>query len=214
MRKMKLSLLLFLHLLLPDCDAFLPLLDRCPRESASLGATPNEKKMLTPADALALQKQADALRAEARSLELALKESKEEKARKEAEKVDSLIDQILVSFSIDDSTQMLNTEEQVAQLMQDKRLSADHVNKIFDRICEKSQRRQSIENCSPLISLLLDAACKVDCLEREENPNKRWNHRVERDLRKKLFAMGWGIDLEDVKSKDRIRSLTGEKDIY
>ena len=99
----------------------------------------------------------------------------------------------------------------MAELIKDKRFAAEHINKIFDRICETSGK-QSIDNCSPLSSLLLDAACKVDCLEREENPNKRWNHRVERDLRKKLFAMGWGINLDDVQTQDRTRSITGDKD--
>ena len=28
-------------------------------------------------------------------------------------------------------------------------------------------------------------------------PNKRWTGKVERVLRKKLFAKDWGIDLED-----------------
>jgi hypothetical protein len=62
--------------------------------------------------------------------------------------------------------------------------------------------------------LLLDAACKVDCLEREDNPNKRWNHRVERDLRRKLFALGYGIRIEDIEKKNNVRSVTGEKDYY
>mmetsp|Transcript_15628 Transcript_15628/g.32983 ORF Transcript_15628/g.32983 Transcript_15628/m.32983 type:complete len:94 (+) Transcript_15628:3-284(+) len=91
-------------------------------------------------------------------------------------------------------------------------MNYDMVNQMFDRICEQSNRPQSIDSCSPLLSLLLDAACKVDCLERENNPNKRWNHRVERDLRRKLFALGYGIRIEDVDEKNQIRSITGEKD--
>jgi hypothetical protein len=83
---------------------------------------------------------------------------------------------------------------------------------MFDRICELSNRPQSVDSCSPLLSLLLDAACKVDCLEREENPNKRWNHRVERDLRKKLFLLGYGIRIEEVNNTNNARSITGEKD--
>lgn len=86
------------------------------------------------------------------------------------------------------------------------------VNRVFDRICETSLRQQSINNCSPLIELLLDAACKVDCMERSDNPNKRWNHRVERDLRKKLFALGWGINIDEVNEEKTVRALTGEKD--
>ena len=143
-----------------------------------------------------------------------MNEVKAERERDEKAKVDGWINDLLVNVTIDDSTQMLNTEERVARLLQDRRFSAEHVNKMFNRICELSQRQQSIDSCSPLISLLLDAACRVDCLEREDNPNKRWNHRVERDLRKKLFAMGCGINLDEVKSKDRVRALTGEKDIF
>jgi hypothetical protein len=91
-------------------------------------------------------------------------------------------------------------------------MNYDLVNQMFDRICELSNRPQSVDSCSPLLSLLLDAACKVDCLEKEENPNKRWNHRVERDLRKKLFLLGYGIRIEEVDNTNNARSITGEKD--
>ena len=62
--------------------------------------------------------------------------------------------------------------------------------------------------------LLLDAACRFNCLEREDNPSNQWNHRVERDLRENIFAMSCGIDPDKVKSKDRDRALTGEKDTF
>ena len=65
-----------------------------------------------------------------------------------------------------------------------------------------------------MIIILLDAACRVNFLERGDNSNKQWNHWVERELSKNLFAMGFGINLEEVKSKDRVRALTGEKDIF
>ena len=164
-------------------------------------------------DPMMLKKQADALREEVFAIEQALEENKMEALRKQQEKTDAWIEELLVQTNVTEDTQLLKSEGEVAQLMQDRRFSADNINLIFDRIVETSQRRQSIENCSPLISLLLDAACKVDCLEREKNPNKRWNHRVERDLRKKLFAMGWGINLEEVRDNDRIRSFTGDNDI-
>ena len=171
--------------------------------------------MLTSSDPLVLKQQADALRAEADALRIQLDESKKEAERIRLARVDNLIESILVNFTIDDDNQLLNTEEQVAKLMQDERLSVENINNMFDRIVEQSQRRQSIDNCSPLISLLLDAACQVDCMERDDNPNKRWNHRVERDLRKKLIAVGWGIDLDQVKKdKEGIRSIHGEKDLY
>lgn len=189
--------------------------------SSSGNNPPSPKKskymppMLTSSDPLVLKQQADALRAEADALRIQLDESKKEAERLRLARVDNLIESILVNFTIDDDNQLLNTEEQVAKLMQDERLSVENINNMFDRIVEQSQRRQSIDNCSPLISLLLDAACQVDCMEREENPNKRWNHRVERDLRKKLFALGWGIDLDQVKrDKEGMRSIHGEKDLY
>lgn len=189
--------------------------------SSSDNNPPSPKKskymppMLTSSDPLVLKQQADALRAEANALRIQLDESKKEAERLRLARVDNLIEYILVNFTIDDDNQLLNTEEQVAKLMQDERLSVENINNMFDRIVEQSQRRQSIDNCSPLISLLLDAACQVDCMEREDNPNKRWNHRVERDLRKKLFALGWGISLDQVKrDKEGMRSIHGEKDLY
>jgi hypothetical protein len=166
-------------------------------------------------DVVALQREAAKLRAEAAEIRREMDDTKATKARQEVERIDQWIDDVLIAVKIDNTTQMLHTEEQVMRLMQQERFSADHVNKIFDRICELSPHKvQSNDNCSPLLSLLLDAACKLDCMERADNPNKRWNHRVERDLRKKLFAIGWGINLDDVQRKDRqIRSLTGEQDL-
>ncbi|KAL7447305.1 hypothetical protein ACHAXM_010833 [Skeletonema potamos] len=148
-----------------------------------------------------------------------LNREKEERIRKQQEKVDNLIDLLLFhglesDKSEESKQQLLHTEEQVAQLLISKRMSYDMVNQVFDRIVELANRPQSIDSCSPLLSLLLDAACQVDCLERKDNPNKRWNHRVERDLRKKLFALGYGIRIEDVQKKDAIRSITGEKDYF
>ena len=151
---------------------------------------------------------------------------KEERIRKEREKVDNLIDALLFhgsSFGNDkddgkqerSKQQLLQTEEQVAKLLISKRLNYEMVNQVFDRICELSNRPQSIDSCSPLLSLLLDAACQVDVIERKDNPNKRWNGRVERDLRRKLFGLGYGIRIEDVENEKRsIRSITGEKDLY
>ena len=122
-----------------------------------------------------------------------LNREKEERIRKEREKVDNLIDLLLFhgmnsesDKSEESKQQLLHTEEQVAELLISKRMSYEMVNQCFDRIVEQANRPQSIDSCSPLLSLLLDAACQVDCLERKENPNKRWNGRVERDLRKKV----------------------------
>lgn len=188
----------------------------------------SEKKLATTtaADALALINEAKALRAEASMLQQQLNLEKEERIRKECEKVDNLIDALLFhgsSFGNDkddgkqerSKQQLLQTEEQVAKLLISKRLNYEMVNQVFDRICELSNRPQSIDSCSPLLSLLLDAACQVDVIERKDNPNKRWNGRVERDLRRKLFGLGYGIRIEDVENEKRsIRSITGEKDLY
>jgi hypothetical protein len=190
-------------------------------------------KDASPADALVFLEQAKALREQASAMQKQLNEEKEERIRQETAKVDSLIDMLLFHGStnyINDATsststaiqptdkrsktQLMKTEEQVAELLIQKRLNYDQVNQMFDRICELANRPQSIDSCSPLLSLLLDASCKVDCLEREDNPNKRWNHRVERNLRQKLFALGYGIRIEDVQRKNDVRSITGEKDYY
>jgi hypothetical protein len=175
-------------------------------------------------DALILLNEARRLRAQANELQIQLDIEKKDRIRKQREKVDSLIDALLFHGMNNNSTrgdearlrsrqQLLHTEEQVANLLISKRMNYDMVSQMFDRICELSNRPQSVDSCSPLLSLLLDAACKVDCLEREDNPNKRWNHRVERDLRKKLFLLGYGIRIEEVENdKHRARSITGEKD--
>ncbi len=177
-------------------------------------------------DALIFLNEARKLRAQANELQLQLDREKEERIRKQRDKVDSLIDALLFHGMNNNASQgptgdetrlrskqqLLHTEEQVANLLISKRMNYDLVNQMFDRICELSNRPQSVDSCSPLLSLLLDAACKVDCLEREENPNKRWNHRVERDLRKKLFLLGYGIRIEEVNNTNNARSITGEKD--
>jgi len=188
-----------------------------------------DEKLATtpPKDALALLDEAKKLRAEASMIQQQLILEKKERIRKERAKVDSLIDALLFHGSNterfgDDSEseakskqQLINTEEQVANLLISKRLSYEMVNQMFDRICEQSNRPQSIDSCSPLLSLLLDASCKVDVIERKDNPNKRWNQRVERDLRRKLFALGYGIRIEDVeKEKNGIRSIHGDRDLY
>ena len=160
--------------------------------------------------------EARALRDQASALQAQLDQEKEERLAKQRRKVDSLIDSLL--FHRDDmesKAQLMQTEEELAGLLISRRLNYEMVNQMFDRIVEQSNKPQSIDSCSPLLSLLLDAACKVDCMEREDNPNKRWNHRVERDLRQKLFLMGYGINIEDVE-KDRrsSRSITGESDLF
>lgn len=147
-------------------------------------------------EALALQQQAEQLRNEARSIKLALEAEKEAKIQKQIEKIDTWLDSLLVNVTVDENTQMLNTVEQVTLLLQQGRFSQEQVNKMFDRICETGPP-QSRSRCSPIMELLVDAAGKLDCVERADNPNKRWNGRVERHLRKRLFAMDFGMDLEN-----------------
>jgi hypothetical protein len=182
-------------------------------------------------DAMVLLTQAQKLREEASILQTQLEIEKEDRIKKQYAKIDYLIDSLLfhgitTSESNDDNegngageerskVELLQTEEQVAQLLISKRLDYDMVNLMFDRIVELSNRPQSIDSCSPLLSLLLDAVDKVDCLEREENPNKRWHRTVEKDLRRKLFALGYGIRVEDVeREKSAPRSITGDRDLY
>jgi len=100
------------------------------------------------------------------------------------------------------TVELLNSVEVAAQILRDERYSHEQVSKMFDRICETSTA-QSRSNCSPLLALLVDAAGTLDCVEWDENPNKRWDGRVERDLRQRLFAMDWNIHLEPKRESDR-----------
>ncbi len=166
---------------------------RSGRSASSLSASSSNGDIVTTSDALALLSEAKALRQQASMIQEQLKQEKEERIRKQQEKVDRLIDSLLFHSMNNDSEeskqQLLHTEEQVADLLISKRMSYEMVNQMFDRIVELANRPQSIDSCSPLLSLLLDAACQVDCLERDDNPNKRWNHRVERDLRRKVSGV-------------------------
>jgi hypothetical protein len=94
------------------------------------------------------------------------------------------------------TTELLKTVDQVLERLRDDRYSAEQVNKIFRRLCEL-RPQEARSDLSPMMELLVDAAGKLDCTDRDENPNKRWNGRVERLLRKKLFARDWNIDLRD-----------------
>lgn len=147
----------------------------------------------TRSAALALKQQSEQLRAEALSIQKTLDESRALKLQKETSDVDRWIDHILVNVTYGDNTQMLNTVEYAAQLLLDERFSQEQVFRMFDRICDTSTP-QSRSKCSPLLALLVDAAGKLDEIERQENPNKRWSGRVERVLRKILFARDYGFD--------------------
>ena len=152
-------------------------------------------------DLMSLQEQAAKLREEADSLRRALEQSKLDKIQRETEKVDRWIEELLIESKVNENTELLKTVDQVFERLTEDRYSAEQVNKIFKRLCEIRQQ-ESRSNCSPLMSLLVDAAGKLDCTEREDNPNKRWSHKVERVLRKKLFARDWNIQLEDEDEDD------------
>ena len=172
-----------------------------------------------------LLRQAQELREEALSLEKALNQSKIDKTKLEEEKVDHWIQELLfmpiveakkeMMNSNDDNnevpvvssaTELLNTVERAVERLKDDRFSQEQVNKIFQRICETSpQKKQSRSNHSPVMALLLDAVGKLDDLDRQDNPNKRWSGRVEQELQQRLFAMDWNINLEDVEEEGRER---------
>jgi flagellin-specific chaperone FliS len=147
-------------------------------------------------DLLSLREHVAKLREEANSLQLTLQRERLDKIRRETEKVDRWIEELLIEARVNENTELLKTVDQVFQRLTEDRYSAEQVHKIFKRLCE-IRTQESRSNCSPLMSLLVDAAGKLDCTERTDNPNKRWNHKVERILQKKLFARDWNIDLDD-----------------
>jgi len=160
----------------------------------------DDMKAANRQDLVYLQAQAAKLREEAKAMQLALQEEKEAKLQREREKVDGWIHDLLIQSQVNDNTELLKTVDQVLEKLTDDRYSAEQVYKIFYRLSEV--RYESRSQCSPLMSLLVDAAGKLDCTERQENPNKRWNHKVERELQKKLFARDWNIELENQDDED------------
>ena len=166
--------------------------------------------------ALTLQQQAAALRAQADAMRQEIQDSQTQKLLREQQAVDQWIQQLLFSpassaaassttttTTTTTTTEMLNTVDQVVRQLQEGRFSHEQIRKIFRRICETETAPQSRSRCSELMRLLLDATCRMDSLEREKNPNKRWSGWVERDLQKRLFAKDWGIELEDTMDSSR-----------
>ena len=164
--------------------------------SSDASENENEKKSIQ-----IMLREAQALRGEALSLERALNQSKIEKASLEEAKIDKWIQDLLFVPTQSTTTELLNTAEGAFERLKDDRFSQEQVNKIFRRIC--SQQKQSRSNHSPIMALLLDAVGKLDDLERQDNPNKRWSGRVEQALQKKLFAADWNIELQDEEEADR-----------
>jgi len=177
----------------------------------------NKSEYESVSSLIILQEQAAKLRMEAELLQLALQETKNQKIKNEREKVDQWIEDLfLIQQSSESNTNnntnnnntntntndvdILKNVDQVYQYMILKRFSSEQIYKIFNRLSDiKLDRSQGMtcesrSNCSPLMSLLLDAACKLDCTEKDENPNKRWNYKIERILQKKLFARDWNIE--------------------
>lgn len=159
----------------------------------------DDKEALVSRD---LQEQAQALRDEIFQAEKSLNETKTERKTKAIADVDGWIEHVLVNYTAG-NTQLLNTVDQAAQILKDERYSPEQVDKMFRRVCETCPivGRDSLDR-NALLALLIDAAGKLDQLEPCDNPNKRWNGRVERDLRKKLFAKEWNIDLESSSNSD------------
>jgi hypothetical protein len=144
-----------------------------------------------------LQAQLQTLRQEIQQDVQKLQQHKEAIVQKKRDKADQWIDTLLVASHVNEDTQMLHSVETVAQMLMDERFSPEQVNAIFERMTQDNPL-QRVE--SPLVKLLVDACNVADCLE-EKNPNKRWNGRVEMKLRRKMFAMKWGIELEEEKER-------------
>ncbi len=164
------------------------------------GGTSLEYKSQEKEHAITLQEQAKMLREEAQKLRIQLETEKANKLAKRTAKVDSWIEKLLIEAQVDDRTQLLKNEQQVLLRLQEDRFSQEQINAIFNRICELGP--QSRSNCSPLMELLVDSVGKMDEVERRHNPNKRWSGKVERILRRRLFAKDWNMDIEDTDEDD------------
>jgi hypothetical protein len=153
-------------------------------------------------EAALLLEQAKALRQEADSIRQRIDLDAQQKKQRETERIDKWIrDILLASEGTGDGTEVLYSVEQVARLLSDKRFSEDHIMSMFRRLSESEKCTRS--NCSPLVELLVEASGRMDCVEREEQANKRWSGKVERKLRRRLFARDWGIELDDLDETER-----------
>ncbi|GKY97193.1 hypothetical protein MPSEU_000677700 [Mayamaea pseudoterrestris] len=153
--------------------------------------------------ALDLLDQAEKVKADIRRMQQEVAQRKVDQLAKEDAAIDKWIQDLLFatpsSRNASSNTQLLKTVDQVAQALEDGRYSFEQVNKIFRKLSQNVRKKrinQGLEE-QPLLQLLVEACGKMDCLDRNENSNKRWNGRVERALRRKVMALEWGIDLED-----------------
>ena len=140
--------------------------------------------------------QAQILRQEIADLQREVEQQKQARLVKAQTDVDRWIAQALVRCQVDADTTLLNTVDETVEILCKDRYSPEQVYKMFRHLSEttSSNKRSQI---SPTLELLVEAAGKMDALERDENPNKRWSGRIEADFRKRLFARDWGIELED-----------------
>jgi hypothetical protein len=159
---------------------------------SSLDASPEE-----------LQRRAKMLRDQATAIRTDMERNRQLQVQKETRNADRWLDDVLVHHKINDDAEVLRTLEQAQHRLVEGRYSPDQVGRMFERLCELSHvsGRNSLATNARL-QLLVEAAGKVDELEPEVNPNKRWKgSRVEHQLHKKLFAKEWGIDLDSSKEK-------------
>ena len=176
-------------------------------ENATSTSSSSSLSTMSKAEIMSLQQQAEQLRQEAKQMTLKIQEEKQAKLIKEQTKIDTWIEELLINTKVDDTTELLNTIDQVVTKLTQDRYSQEQINKIFQRICDTSEeigRRQSRSNLSPIMELFVDSVGKMDEIDRKDQENKRWKTgKVERNLRKKLFALDWNIKLRDEADDDK-----------
>ena len=176
-------------------------------EYATSTSSSSSLSTMSKAEIMSLQQQAEQLRQEAKQMTLKIQEEKQAKLIKEQTKIDTWIEELLINTKVDDTTELLNTIDQVVTKLTQDRYSQEQINKIFQRICDTSEeigRRQSRSNLSPIMELFVDSVGKMDEIDRKDQENKRWKTgKVERNLRKKLFALDWNIKLRDEEEDDK-----------
>ena len=98
----------------------------------------------------------------------------ESKELKETTHIDQWIGPLLVNSASDENAQLLNNVHHGMVLLKYGRFSEEQVSNVSEQICETGPAL-CCGDCSPPMSLLVDAAGKLDDLERKVNPNKRWS---------------------------------------
>lgn len=172
-------------------------------DSSPILAMPNQALALSLLNgtatgaAITMIQEARSLRKEIEMLEESLLSSRLRSEEEEMVRIDRLLDELLVLYTSDDKqTQILHDVDQVFERLKEGRYSPAEVTKIFRRICDISPQTRS--NCSPLMTLLVEGVGKMDSLDIESNPNKRWTQKLENRFRKKLFQLEYGLDVEEV----------------